>query len=211
MLQMIELNGLLCFLDVNLKYCKFLIFIVLLENIRPFFSKFCVSRKRNKTELFVSPFSYNCGPISYLLRSKQRFYSVNSLQQDYRLLSKIMSHSSFLVALTIYVLPTFGVILGSCMFFAPVPALLSALRRGSLGDLNPLPWAFMLGNTLGWTTYSFLTKGTQYTVFYSTFKKFFLIIPLVLTLGRLFRIHRKRPTIFAGDLHEYGSCPIAVP
>ena len=44
------------------------------------------------------------------------------------------------------------------MFAAPVPALRNALSIGSLGDLNPLPWAFMTGNTCGWVAYSFLTK-----------------------------------------------------
>jgi solute carrier family 50 protein (sugar transporter) len=44
------------------------------------------------------------------------------------------------------------------MFAAPVPSLRKALSIGSFGDLNPLPWAFMTGNTCGWVAYAFLTK-----------------------------------------------------
>jgi len=36
--------------------------------------------------------------------------------------------------------------------------LKEALQRGSLGDLNPLPWAFMTGNCVGWVIYSFMRK-----------------------------------------------------
>lgn len=32
------------------------------------------------------------------------------------------------------------------------------MERGSLGDLNPTPWAFMTGNCLGWVAYSYLTE-----------------------------------------------------
>jgi len=57
-----------------------------------------------------------------------------------------------------YVFPSLGVMIGTSLFMAPLPALKACLQRGSLGDLNPLPWSFMTGNTLGWVTYSFLTK-----------------------------------------------------
>lgn len=39
---------------------------------------------------------------------------------------------------------------------APIRAVKEAIDRGYLGDLNPTPWAFMLGNCTGWVAYSFL-------------------------------------------------------
>ena len=64
-----------------------------------------------------------------------------------------------------YVCPGLGTILCQFMFSAPYKDLKSALivRDGDdgssgsgLGDLNPTPWAFMLGNCFGWVAYSFL-------------------------------------------------------
>ena len=43
------------------------------------------------------------------------------------------------------------------MSFAPFRAVLKASREGALGDLNPTPWVFMLGNCVGWLAYSFMT------------------------------------------------------
>eukprot|EP00591_Stephanopyxis_turris_P017738 CAMPEP_0195538766 /NCGR_PEP_ID=MMETSP0794_2-20130614/49706_1 /TAXON_ID=515487 /ORGANISM="Stephanopyxis turris, Strain CCMP 815" /LENGTH=284 /DNA_ID=CAMNT_0040672773 /DNA_START=362 /DNA_END=1213 /DNA_ORIENTATION=+ len=40
---------------------------------------------------------------------------------------------------------------------APVASLRDGIARGTLGDLNPLPWAFMTGNCLGWVAYSYIT------------------------------------------------------
>lgn len=57
-----------------------------------------------------------------------------------------------------YVCPGLGVIMASAMFAAPIKSLQEAIERGSLGDLNPTPWAFMTGNCLGWVAYSYLTK-----------------------------------------------------
>mmetsp|Transcript_27770 Transcript_27770/g.50451 ORF Transcript_27770/g.50451 Transcript_27770/m.50451 type:complete len:300 (+) Transcript_27770:148-1047(+) len=55
-----------------------------------------------------------------------------------------------------YVCPSLGIVMASATFAAPIQALRQAIARGSLGDLNPLPWAFMTGNCLGWVAYSFL-------------------------------------------------------
>lgn len=54
------------------------------------------------------------------------------------------------------VFPTLGIFTGTFMSFAPYRAVLKASRTGHLGDLNPTPWVFMLGNCCGWITYSFL-------------------------------------------------------
>lgn len=57
-----------------------------------------------------------------------------------------------------YVCPSLGVIMANFVFSAPIKALKSAVLTKSLGDLNPVPWAFMTGNCLGWVAYSYLIK-----------------------------------------------------
>ena len=54
--------------------------------------------------------------------------------------------------------PSLGVMLATLTFAAPVTSLRSRLSKGSLGDLNPTPWAVMTGNCAGWIAYSYLTK-----------------------------------------------------
>jgi solute carrier family 50 (sugar transporter) len=69
-----------------------------------------------------------------------------------------MSESPSLVfILADYVAPTIGCILSTLTFSAPIKSLLAAIKAGSLGSLNPTPWAFMTGNTIGWLAYSFIT------------------------------------------------------
>ncbi|CAB9515828.1 Bidirectional sugar transporter SWEET2a [Seminavis robusta] len=58
-----------------------------------------------------------------------------------------------------YVCPSLGTIVGVYMFYAPFQDVQKALARGSLGDLNPLPWAFTLGNCCGWVFYSILINN----------------------------------------------------
>jgi solute carrier family 50 protein (sugar transporter) len=58
-----------------------------------------------------------------------------------------------------YVCPGLGILMGNYMFSAPVRDLRKAVERGHLGDLNPTPWAFMLGNCCGWATYAILTQN----------------------------------------------------
>jgi len=60
--------------------------------------------------------------------------------------------------ITKFICPSLGVIMANATFFAPIASLKEALQRGSLGDLNPLPWAFMTGNCVGWVIYSFMRK-----------------------------------------------------
>jgi len=57
-----------------------------------------------------------------------------------------------------YICPGIGVIMATATFAAPIRSLQEALDEGSLGNLNPTPWAFMTGNCLGWVAYSYLTK-----------------------------------------------------
>ena len=57
-----------------------------------------------------------------------------------------------------YICPALGVILANVMFAAPLIDLRKAVENGKLGDLNPTPWAFMLGNCFGWTAYAILVQ-----------------------------------------------------
>ena len=79
-----------------------------------------------------------------------------------------------------YVCPTLGLVTAILMWLAPVRDLRSAVRRGAgLGDLNPTPWAFMLGNCLGWSSYGVLTSN--WFVFWANYPGF--LISCWLNLG----------------------------
>jgi 23S rRNA-/tRNA-specific pseudouridylate synthase/uncharacterized protein with PQ loop repeat len=56
----------------------------------------------------------------------------------------------------LYVCPTFGSILSTMMFAAPVNDLRRALREGDFGVLDPFPFVMMAGNCLGWIIYGHL-------------------------------------------------------
>ena len=55
----------------------------------------------------------------------------------------IMSSAAYIVA--DYVCPTIGAILSTLAFSAPIKSLKACIKNGSLGALNPTPWAFMTG------------------------------------------------------------------
>lgn len=58
----------------------------------------------------------------------------------------------------LHVCPAAGCVLASLMFCAPLRDLNHSLQRGSLGTLNPVPWAFAVGNNFGWLLYGFILK-----------------------------------------------------
>ena len=63
-----------------------------------------------------------------------------------------------------------GTMLANLMFSAPYKDIQIAIQqRGHLGDLNPTPWAFMLGNCCGWVTYSFLKEN--YWIFFAKMRQ----------------------------------------
>lgn len=45
---------------------------------------------------------------------------------------------------------------------APVRDVNRALDRGTLGSLNPTPWAVMTANTTAWVIYSYLIEVRSY-------------------------------------------------
>lgn len=73
-----------------------------------------------------------------------------------------------------YVFPGLGTITGHLMWFAPWHAIHRAVSAGTLGNLNPLPWAFMLGNCIGWVTYGILTD--DYFIFFANIFGFLLSV-----------------------------------
>ncbi|KAL7491908.1 hypothetical protein ACHAWT_001153 [Skeletonema menzelii] len=58
-----------------------------------------------------------------------------------------------------YICPLFGMIVANIMFTAPVQSVRHAISIGTLGQLNPTPRAFMMGNCIGWVAYSYLINN----------------------------------------------------
>jgi len=79
-----------------------------------------------------------------------------------------------------YVCPSLGLIGANLMFLAPLRDLQKAVTKGhGLGDLNPTPWAVMLGNCIGWSSYGVLTSN--WFVFWANYPGF--LIACWLNLG----------------------------
>ena len=57
-----------------------------------------------------------------------------------------------------YVCPSLGCFIASAVFAAPINDLSKALKLGSLGNLNTVPWSIMTGNCLGWCSYAYCTN-----------------------------------------------------
>ncbi|KAL7436219.1 hypothetical protein ACHAXH_006889, partial [Discostella pseudostelligera] len=66
---------------------------------------------------------------------------------------------SFQIIFFEYICPLLGAIFANLMFSAPIRDVHMAVKQGSLGDLNPTPWAVMTGNCTGWIVYSFLLQN----------------------------------------------------
>lgn len=47
------------------------------------------------------------------------------------------------------VAPLLGTLLKQAMWLAPWGAVQEAIVQGELGNLNPMPWVFMMGSTMG--------------------------------------------------------------
>jgi solute carrier family 50 protein (sugar transporter) len=110
-----------------------------------------------------------------------------------------------------YVCPAMGTILANVMFSAPFRDVKKAVERGHLGDLNPTPWAFMLGNCCGWVTYAILIQNMW--IFFANAPGFVLSVWLNMGAAKLqyegFRAMEMRKS-FATYL-EQSSRPLSVP
>jgi solute carrier family 50 protein (sugar transporter) len=82
-----------------------------------------------------------------------------------------------------YVCPALGCLMANLMFSAPYRDLRRAVQRGQLGDLNPTPWAFMLGNCFGWVTYGILIRN--FWIYFANAPGFLLSIWLNLGAAKL--------------------------
>jgi hypothetical protein len=59
-----------------------------------------------------------------------------------------------------YLCPLAGTITAQLMWIAPWHDVQEAVYvRKKLSPLNPLPWAFMMGNCIGWVTYGILRNN----------------------------------------------------
>lgn len=86
-----------------------------------------------------------------------------------------------------YVCPGLGAIMANIMFLSPLSDLQRAVRKGDIGDLNPTPWAFMLGNCLGWTCYGILLRNLF--IFFGNCPGF--LISIWLNLGAVKLMYQK--------------------
>lgn len=86
-----------------------------------------------------------------------------------------------------YVCPGLGVVICQFMFSAPYQDLQRAIDRGHIGDLNPTPWAFMLGNCFGWVVYSALKQNLF--IFFANAPGFLLSV--YLNLGAVKLLYQK--------------------
>lgn len=73
-----------------------------------------------------------------------------------------------------YACPAAGAVTATMMFAAPAKDVWRASQQGSLGSLNPTPWAVMLGNCCGWVTYGILVHN--YFVYFANAPGFLLSI-----------------------------------
>jgi len=94
----------------------------------------------------------------------------------------------------VYVCPALGMVVANFMFLAPLKDLQAAVTIGlGLGDLNPTPWAFMLGNCLGWSAYGVLKNN--WFIFWANYPGF--LIACWLNLGAvklLYSSHHREET-----------------
>jgi len=57
-----------------------------------------------------------------------------------------------------HVCPAIGALLSNLIIVSPMKSFRRAILRGRLGDLNPVPFAILTGNILGWISYAFMKK-----------------------------------------------------
>jgi hypothetical protein len=91
-----------------------------------------------------------------------------------------------------YVCPALGMVIANVMFAAPYRDLQRAVHAGrGIGTLNPTPWAFMLGNCVGWTTYGVLKHN--WFIFFANCPGFLLSVWLNLgAVKLLYQAHHSK-------------------
>ena len=71
------------------------------------------------------------------------------------------------------------------MFFSSLPEVNNRRRARDIGNFNPLPCAIALGNTIGWSVYSVLTRNPF--VAFANFPGVLLSSYYVLTMCQVLR------------------------
>lgn len=61
--------------------------------------------------------------------------------------------------------PLLGLCLSNAMWTAPIIAMVNARKNRDLGGLNPIPFALIIVNCIGWVVYAFMIKN--YYIFFS--------------------------------------------
>lgn len=80
---------------------------------------------------------------------------------------------------------------------APVKSLNEAVAMGTLGQLNPTPWALMTGNCLGWIGYSYVIQ--DYFVLAANVPGFFISLSLNTNAAKLLHMSMTKEN----NLKEY--------
>jgi solute carrier family 50 (sugar transporter) len=63
------------------------------------------------------------------------------------------------VALADRLCPALGVVLSNALYCAPLPETLRRVKKGTLGELNPLPTSLMVIGTTSWLSYSLSARN----------------------------------------------------
>lgn len=133
------------------RFCRFLLIVLFLHEI---YQSFCelpnvmmvhpyttpnanaVSNNKSTITTNGSTSSHRTEGSSHHITTKEAIYCIYSYYFN-------MTSAAFVAAE--YVAPTIGAIMSTLTFSAPIKSLKSSIKSGSLGSLNPTPWAFMTG------------------------------------------------------------------
>jgi len=89
-------------------------------------------------------------------------------------------------AMTVFtekIAPTLGTVIANGMFLTGLPPIQAARKNGSMGSLNPIPFAMILANCVAWLNYGFVTQNPY--VFYANALGSMLGLHMTLTGVRL--------------------------
>lgn len=67
--------------------------------------------------------------------------------------------ANFVTVFTEKVAPTLGTGIANAMFVSGIPAVQKARAAGTLGELNPVPFAMVLANCMAWVSYGCITQN----------------------------------------------------
>mmetsp|Transcript_37545 Transcript_37545/g.120455 ORF Transcript_37545/g.120455 Transcript_37545/m.120455 type:complete len:262 (-) Transcript_37545:531-1316(-) len=89
---------------------------------------------------------------------KQRLGGPSEEKRSYKR-SVVVTRGGGASAWATTVAPSLGAVVANGMFLSSLPAVLAARKSRALGDLNPVPWAFIVANCLAWLHYSYAVSN----------------------------------------------------